>query len=464
MHRPRAQGRRADDEHDRRRRRRRAAPVAARAVVAAAPARVARWRHGRQRRQRRATSKGGCAMSGRGVAARRSRSSACSSLGAVGSRAVDARADSWCNPAMPRAHANGIELEYESFGDAARAADAHDHGPRLADDRVARRALPPPRRARLPRDPLRQPRRRPLDQARRPATRSTTWPTTPPASSTRSPAARPRRRRVDGRLHRAAPRAAPPAARRQPVHHHVLDGRARRRPPRARHPALADAAAADGAQPPTSSTAWPSRAASPRPATRSTSRASAASSPPASTATTSRSAANASSPPSCSPPTAPRASASVRAPTLVLHGADDPHRPRLRRRSHRPRHPGRAAPRLPRHGPRPPRRAVAHVRRRHRHPRRFRFRRRTRHPNSTYGAMGMVARPGVVEAAHRAQRDVHSGRWRRTPRSGDCAVSRRRDGPPYPSRPLPAPATVAARRLPRRSRRLPPPRAAPRAR
>src|SRR5208337_5043760 len=58
-------------------------------------------------------------------------------------------------PALARA--NGIELTYDTFGDAQDAAAGADHGPGGADDRLGRRVLRRAGGARVPRHPLRQP-------------------------------------------------------------------------------------------------------------------------------------------------------------------------------------------------------------------------------------------------------------------------------------------------------------------
>ena len=68
---------------------------------------------------------------------------------------------------MTRVRANGIELDYDSFGKPLRAAAAPDHGPRRPVADVGRGLLRGARGARAPRGALRQPRRRSLDQVRR---------------------------------------------------------------------------------------------------------------------------------------------------------------------------------------------------------------------------------------------------------------------------------------------------------
>ena len=59
--------------------------------------------------------------------------------------------------------ANGIEIEYDTFGDADRPGPAPGHGLHRPDDGVGRGVLQAPRRPGLLRHPLRQPRLRPVD-------------------------------------------------------------------------------------------------------------------------------------------------------------------------------------------------------------------------------------------------------------------------------------------------------------
>ena len=148
------------------------------------------------------------------------------------------------------APANGIELAYDELGDPGGRPAAPDHGPRDPDDPLGRGLLRAARRARLPGDPLRQPRHRPLDQDRRRRCRSDRGdaarprpPGLPAARHGRRhgrPArpprdrARPRRRRLDGRDDRPAAGDRAPRAGALAVLDHVDD----RQPP-ARSAALA---------------------------------------------------------------------------------------------------------------------------------------------------------------------------------------------------------------------------------
>ena len=157
---------------------------------------------------------------------------------------------------MPRAQANGIEIEYETFGD-------QTNPPMLLimglgvqmlgwDERVLQHAGGP----RLLRDPLRQPRRGPLHAhgwpgpeparadgaatSRARATRSTTWPTTRPACWTSS-ASRPRTwGSVDGRDDRADARGQAPRPRAVAGVDHVDDRQQRGRSAQAGGPRRTD--------------------------------------------------------------------------------------------------------------------------------------------------------------------------------------------------------------------------------
>ena len=113
----------------------------------------ARRRPASARRPRAPPTASTCRASGRS----RRRSSA-------GSRASWRRARVG-SPAMPEqtCRVGDIDIAYETFGDPERSRAAARHGPRDADDRLARGLLRRARGPRLPRHPLRQPRRRPLD-------------------------------------------------------------------------------------------------------------------------------------------------------------------------------------------------------------------------------------------------------------------------------------------------------------